>query len=697
MRLAAWSPLLAALVAFALLATVRPGPERIWGDEGTFLAMTASLARDGDLIFDERDRDWARERLPGEGVTVILQRTGRGLAYSKPVIYPLLAAPLYRLVGEAALPLVNLLAMVLASALAWRALAGRGTTGRASLTLATFLGASVLLPYLAWRMSDGLQAAMVLAGLALAVGGGDGDGERRGRVAGAVAAGLLLGLTAAMRLPNAALAAGAAASNLATGRRHRALALAATALAAFALAGGLGRSLTGAANPYKALRTSFNAATGYPVGEEAEAAAERFQTQTNTSRIGWLPVAKAPRIAYSALYFLIGRHTGLLAYFPAALLFAGLALRRPDRRTTPLLLAAAAMVLFTLVWIPWNYFGGSTFLGNRYFLTVYPVLLFTLPGLPRPERLVPVWLLAAAALASAGISAARTQELDRDSQSHASAGIFRLLPYESTARRIDGGRDRYWAGDFVRFVDPWAELDEYEFRLESGRPGAELLVASTRPGGPFVLLVDTDHPSAELAFSDWGRDVTYLVPGGGPGPPVTVTLTPSPAWRRHRFWWTDAALYSARTLRLALRAPGGGGARVRYLGDGRLLTAGAAAELAQGALPATAVAGATDVVELTLRNTGELAWERDGLLPARLGYRLYGDGSERPREGPRSELPADVPPGAEVTVALPIRWPERPGRYRLVVDLVRDGAGWLADRGAGPVAEAAVRVRPSGG
>ena len=55
--------------------------------------MTESLVHDGDLSFTEADR----ERLSGypqaSRRTVILQRTDRGVSFSKPVLYPLLAAP----------------------------------------------------------------------------------------------------------------------------------------------------------------------------------------------------------------------------------------------------------------------------------------------------------------------------------------------------------------------------------------------------------------------------------------------------------------------------------------------------------------------------------------------------------------------------------------------------------------------------
>src|SRR5690349_13939211 len=91
-----------AILLFATLFALRSkGPDRarLWGDEGTYTAMAASLARDFDLSFGAADRAWA-EGHPSGAVALILERTPHGLAYSKPVLYPLLAAPFVRLLGD---------------------------------------------------------------------------------------------------------------------------------------------------------------------------------------------------------------------------------------------------------------------------------------------------------------------------------------------------------------------------------------------------------------------------------------------------------------------------------------------------------------------------------------------------------------------------------------------------------------------
>ena len=274
MGLAAWGLAAAGLVVAVALAVA--GRDRgIWGDEDTYIAMTASLARDGDLVFDERDLEWAMARPGGPPATLILQRVASGVSYSKPVVYPLLALPVYALLGDAGLVATNVLLAVAALLVGWLYLRRLGPATRAALTLLTFAVCGVLPFYLGWRMSDVAQIAFGLAGLALVASALRAPPGRRSLLG--AAGGLLLGLLAAMRLPGLALAAAAVAGGVWIGRRRAAAAVALAALLGFGLASGAGLALAGSANPYKEVRASFNGETGYPVDGQRRLAAFRHQ------------------------------------------------------------------------------------------------------------------------------------------------------------------------------------------------------------------------------------------------------------------------------------------------------------------------------------------------------------------------------------------------------------------------------------
>jgi len=552
----------------------RLSSDRLWGDEGTFVAMTSSLAHDGDLRFGDKDLLRLQERRPGPTPAVILQRTDRGITYSKPILYPLMALPLFSLVGEAGMLATNLLLLSFALLLTWRHWRQLGSPSSAFWTLATVVCCSVLLPYLGWRMSDLPQAALVLAGLILALEGlpppsGEAESnESRSRVLSLAVGGLLLGAAVSMRFSTAALAVVPVLAALIHRRYRRSLIVATLALAGFALASGATQHFLGTPNPYKAERSSFNARTGYPAGEGAAEALKRFSTSPATQSASWRPNLEPRRSAYSLVYFFVGRHTGVLAYFPVALVLLFHVLRRPNSVSLLLLGGAAAVVVFYLLWMPENYFGGSTFLGNRYFLVIMPAILVAVRRLPSPRLLAVAWALALGFWSSGLYSVALTRDLDSSSQSHAHAGLFRLLPFESTAKNIDGVEDRYWRRDFVRFVDPFAMTSTQTFRLDSELPAAELVVATSWPGETLKLQVQASSPQARLEVTDWQRSDSYPLDGSGDIVPGVLEVRLSPAWRRHGFWWERGAEYSVRSVRLALVHPTGAEvtADIRYLG-----------------------------------------------------------------------------------------------------------------------------------
>ena len=700
-----------AVLLFATLFLLRAEGRGLLGDEGTYVAMAASLARDFDLAFAAPDRAWA-EAHPGGPVALILERTGLGLAYSKPVLYPLLAAPFVGLFGDWGAALLNLFVLLLALLLARAFLARMGARREARDTLLTFVATGIVVPYVAWRMTETLQVALALAGLVLALAGrfagaarvpgapGAGWAERLlARPWADLLGGALLGLLISLREPNALVAAVPILAALLARDLRRAARIGAAIGVTYVAALALTWALTGAVNPYKAPRATFNAETGYPIGTRSAAARARFDQpdELATSSLVLTPLFDGGRTAYATLYFFVGRHTGLAIFLPAALFFAAIALRRPRPEAVAALAGFFGLALFYLVWMPANFFGGETFLGNRYILAAYPCLLVALARLPSRRLLLAIWAVAGVAGASALASELRFGALDPTSQAHANAGIFRLLPYESTASNLDGRRDRYWAGDFVRFVDPFAAVGDWSFTIQSDRPGAELEIATRFPADPMHLIAIADAAPVSLVISDWRGKRRYplasFAPGKSGGSVVHQAAAP---WRRHRFWWSPEERYSVRLVRLSAEVAGAGRAsvRVRYLGRQAPPQAGFAREVEPVALPAEVVAGSRTTVALRVRNTGSWTWSSAAVLPVQLGARIEPlEAGKGAASEPRFALPRPVAPGESFATELTVEWPAAPGRYRVSLDLVAEDLTWFADRLGAPLASAEVEVR----
>ena len=499
----------------------------------------------------------------------------------------------------------------------------------------------------------------------------------------ALAGAFLLGLAASLRYPNLALAQAPALAALLRGQWARAVALGATVALSVLLVLGVTRALTGHFEPYGATRAGFDGATGYPGGPEA--AQGRFESANGTNDVLTRERPHPRTIGYAAFYLLTGRHTGVLVYYPAAAMLALVVARRLlDRTVLPVALGSLAALAFYVFLQPENYFGGGTFVGNRYVLPMIAALAAAVPALPSLRSIVLCWGMALATGGSALASVVATRALDPMSQSHAHAGLFRLLPEESTAPEMDGFRDRYWAQSLVRFVDPHAAVDAASFRLRAGDPGADLLVVTPPASGPLHFLVGAAVPSIELRIAEMGWTRTFPIGPHPGGARSVVAWRPLPAWRRHPFWWEPRdAIYAARVLRVSARAAGSGEeVTLRYLGDGSVLRATLAREVVDAELALPAAGGAPASARITVRNTSDFAWSGDAVLPVQVAARVTAAGEEAGAFA-RHPLPGAVPVGSTVVLDVPLAWPRAAGAVHVEIDLVLEEVAFFADRNAG--------------
>src|SRR5262249_44137815 len=88
---------------------------------------------------------------------------------------------------------------------------------------------------------------------------------------------------------------------------------------------------------------------------------------------------------HDMLYFAVGRYSGFVPYFFPGLISALLFIAKGPRQwwqwLTVATIAGAALMLLLLT--PFTYSGGGGPVGNRYFLSFYPLFLFLTPAPPR--------------------------------------------------------------------------------------------------------------------------------------------------------------------------------------------------------------------------------------------------------------------------------------------------------------------------
>ena len=428
------------------------------GDEATYAMQAESLAFDADLRYTADDFHRLQEHWGHLPQGLILQSgdDGATITYGKPVFYPLYLAPFLWLSPIRGPLLANVLILALAALASARVLEVR-LGPWAPLWIAALVFGSVSFGFVFWVHADLFLMALCALGYALVF-----DDAGRLPIRGPWRwglAGLLLAVVAFSRPTYAPLFLPALA--MVPWRDRRAVVALLGAAAALVLASAsMHYALTSTWTGYGALRSGFYAHTGYPeIDFSTDEWVMRVKEQGNAAARGPLGVLRDKRITpslvgWNSLYFVFGRHVGLVPYFLPGLL----CLLGPwrERRWWVLLLAAALSVGLFLWTRPFNFYGGGGTLANRYFLPIYPALWFALGA-----RLRLSWVAASIALAGVFLfplwGSAATYPLGKDgAYRYVSPVASELLPFETTQShlRLAGRDDLYEDGYYLRLVDP---------------------------------------------------------------------------------------------------------------------------------------------------------------------------------------------------------------------------------------------------
>ena len=282
-------------------------------------------------------------------------------------------------------------------------------------------------------------------------------------------------------------------------------------------------ALTGELNYQGGDRKSFYSHTGFPFANDRE----RFENigiglATDAVRVDIIATSYAPRVfLHNLAYFMAGRYSGLLPYFFPAVLSVLLFLARSrERRGWQWVVAGTAFgsAAALLLYMPYTYSGAGGSIGNRYFMSFYPLFLFLTP--PLTSARVPL-----AAILGGGLFTAKmvltpfhTAFFPSD---HARSGPLRLLPVERTLVNDlmvtgDERRARVPLGGSPPVVAYF--LDENAFNPEGtafwvkGRARADVILRAPASAAP-------DGSASPLRIAALDVDVLN---GGMPG---SITLT----------------------------------------------------------------------------------------------------------------------------------------------------------------------------
>ena len=288
-------------------------------------------------------------------------------------------------------------------------------------------------------------------------------------------------------------------------------------------------------------------------------------------------------------------------------------------------------------------------------------------------------------------------------QAHTRNFPFRRFPLELTIKKNVPG----YSGTNLGGVRLLARTDlvrtqkQHPGRLWiQGGTGTEVLMLSRKQLDSVLFEVRNlaKENEVRLALGDQEREVRF---GRGEGAtarrqPAIVEIAPSGfdriSWDRGKPVYVYKLLVAPSTGRIPREKDGHlsmpmfyFGAAITYLGRREQLEGEDHYQVTWEAVaaPKSVIAGEVLHLLATIRNDGKTPWSSDGAVPVNLAYHwLDSSGGTVLFEGQRTAFAEEVEPEMAIEVMMAVRAPDSPGRYRLILDLVREKVAWFSRRGA---------------
>jgi hypothetical protein len=483
--------LLVVALAAALSVDVVKDGYGVKSDEATYVSMALSAAYDHDLTYERRDL----ERFFGlyrDGPNGIFLKRGKQLRidvgasppfvhlrkkpdlrsdrfyFAKSLIYPVVAAPFVRLFGLNGFLVLHVLLMFAVCVCGYLFLAARSHPGPALAFTVAFVAATCVPVYLVMVTPEVLNFALVFVAYFLWLYKEVAPSSRYRSLLGFgsdVCAAILLGVATYSKVSHALLVGPIVLWWWWRRRYFRGLIVGVACVAATAALFGVTALNSGEFNFQGGDRKTFYGA--YPFdGAAKNAWDEAKEMTTNDSDADNVFTDFGNRFAHNVEYFIVGRHFGFALYFfPGVVAFAlwlgSRERRQPWRVFIALTFVGTATAL--LVFAPYSWSGGGGPYGNRYFMSVYPVVFFLLPPLRTATPALVAWIGGALFTAKALVDpfyAAKNPQLV------AARGFVRSFPVEVTMANdlpiaLDPARAHLWFSDvLLSFLDKHAYIPE---------------------------------------------------------------------------------------------------------------------------------------------------------------------------------------------------------------------------------------------
>ncbi|MBN2398896.1 MAG: hypothetical protein JXI33_01000 [Candidatus Aminicenantes bacterium] len=356
-------------IIFFSFATDLPKAQKggFFSDESSYFSILQSLAFDGDLEYTRADIVRIREIfwVGPMGVFIKKGQDGR-LYYAKSFVYPLAIAPFFRLFGTHGILLANGLMIFFVLLMGFLLLRQHHNPVKSFTFTLIYLFASITFIYIWWITADLFNFFVNFTALFFFF-------YQFKKPAWNGLAGFFFAL-AIFSKPNNVLHIGILFLLLLYQKNWKKFTV--MALICLLILCGLlyfNYIQTGALNYMAGERRSFYG--NFPFERPDFKFSSGFPMSSDNY---WNRYYLSPVIALLNLfYYVFGRFTGMIVYFPSALfLFLLFFFQKKKPDDWFLMAAISAAILFYVLVTPDNYFGGGGSLGNRYFFNVFPLFFF---------------------------------------------------------------------------------------------------------------------------------------------------------------------------------------------------------------------------------------------------------------------------------------------------------------------------------
>ena len=415
----------------------------LFADEAIYYSMTQSLANDFDLEYTKKDLIRYYKAFDSGPLGIFLKKGKNDrLFFAKSYIYPLFASPFVKVFGCNGFLVFHSILLFFMLIMGYSYFSLSNTSSLSFAAILTFLFASAACVYFFWIHPDFFNLFLVFFVLFLWLykhkkNEMPQNEEQKTKLASFLLsdwsdylAALVAGIAVFSKPPNIIIMGPIVLYALFKKKFVKAVLI----ILIFALTAGLFFGInylaTGDWNYQGGERKTFYGEGGYPLEKDHitfDTAKGGTMSSEGYTEKHLLPVKF---VFYNLFYYFFGRFTGLTwYYFPAILALILFVMGAKRIYQWFLLIAIFGGILIYIILMPDNYAGGGGTMGNRYFLTIYPLFLF-LPHLKmKPRHIALCWVMA-----TVFIAPILTNPLlhSHYPATHAKKAPFKWLPLEMT-------------------------------------------------------------------------------------------------------------------------------------------------------------------------------------------------------------------------------------------------------------------------